>query len=103
MKIPKSLQILFVALVIAFLVSVISTKRAKFLSLQYEKIGEISINGGRVRGGGGIIPGPFPVMEGTNLITSYQDSAAVYALASGKKDVTYCVIDGRLVDNKTSS
>jgi hypothetical protein len=35
-----------------------------------------------------------------NAVTSYQDSAAVYALShEEKKDVTYCVIDGRLVDH----
>jgi hypothetical protein len=104
MQVPKSLLFLIVTLTIGFVASVWSTKRAKILNAQYEKIFDVQLqermNGARV--------GPImrtgradPANETTNLITSYHDSAAVYAMSTGNKgkDVTYCVVDGRLVDS----
>jgi hypothetical protein len=95
MEIPNSLLIFLATLIAGFLISVVRTKRSKILQLQYEKIGEINRNN---------IPNGVSLsvrngMGTTSAISSYQDSGAEYAMPSGsKKDVTYCVIDGRLVD-----
>jgi hypothetical protein len=62
--------------------------RAKSKQSKYEKVGESAPT-----------EGSYPPATAAT-ITSYQDSAAVhYALPQNKKDVTYCVIDGRLVDD----
>lgn len=91
MQIPNSLQTLLAILLAGFVFSVWSTKRAKVNQVKYEKIGDVSnpINGSRI-----------PVNREISTISSYQDSAAVYALSpKSKNDITYCVIDGRLIDN----
>lgn len=98
MEVPGSLLILLGALIAGFLIAVVRTKRSKILQLQvqYEKIGETNRNNLPNGNSLSIRNG----MERAAAISSYQDSAAVYAMPSGsKKDVTYCVIDGRLVDN----
>jgi hypothetical protein len=104
MEIPKSLLFLLVTLTIGFIASVWSTKRKKILNAQYEKIFDVQLQ----QRGNGARTGPVMgvgragiVNETTNLLTSYHDSAAVYAMSQGNKtkDVTYCVVDGRLVDS----
>lgn len=96
MEVPGSLLILLGALITGFLIAVVQTKRSKILQVQYEKIGETNRNNLPNGNSLSIRNG----MERAADISSYQDSAAVYAMPSGsKKDVTYCVIDGRLVDN----
>lgn len=90
MQIPNGLMIFLAVLIIGFVLSVMRTKRAKLMRIQYEKIGDAS------NGANGI---SYPKANEATMITSYQDPAAVYAIPSAnKKDVTYCVIDGRLVD-----
>jgi Beta-glucan synthesis-associated protein SKN1/KRE6/Sbg1 len=86
MIIPKSMAVVVVLLSIGFLLSMFGTIRAKSKRPHYQKIGNASAAG----------PNGFPT------IVSYQDSAALhYALPPQmKKDVTYCVIDGRLVDDR---
>jgi hypothetical protein len=82
MIIPRSMAIVVILLLGGFLLSMFGTLRAKAKRPKYQRLG-----GAAVR-------------NGMPTITSYQDSAAVYALpAKGKTDVTYCVIDGRMVDD----
>lgn len=90
--IPRSMLIVIALLAAGFLLSMLGTIRTKSKLPKYRKIGNAP----------GYNGGASPVSRaGEPRITSYQDSAAVhYALPpQHKKDVTYCVIDGRLVDN----
>jgi hypothetical protein len=90
MQIPKSLLIFLAILVVGFTMSVIRTKQEKLMRIKYEKIGEVC---------NGVNGKSFPSTVGTTVTASYQESAAVYSLPStNKKDVTYCVIDDRLVN-----
>lgn len=87
MIIPKSLAIVVILLAVGFLISMCGAIRANSKLPKYQKLSN----------GNALAPNGLPT------IISYQDSAAVhYALApkQQKKDVTYCVIDGRLVDNR---
>jgi hypothetical protein len=94
MVIPKSMLIAATILSIGFLLSLLRTVRAKIRLPKYQKLGDASVmsNNGSAR-----------VTKVTEpAITSYQDSAAVlYTLPhhEQKRDVTYCVIDDRLVGN----
>jgi hypothetical protein len=86
MKVPKSMMVTISFLALGFFVLMVGTIRANGKRQKYQSLSNVALNGRKA------IP----------TITSYQDSAAVYALPSEneKKDVTFCVIDGRLVDNR---
>ena len=98
MIIPKSMIILVAMLAAGFLLSMLGTIREKSRQPKYIKVGDVRSNPGPNSNGG--------ALSGTALqesvVSSYQDSAAVhYALPPQRsQDVTYCVIDGRLVDDQ---
>jgi hypothetical protein len=94
MVIPKSMLIVAIILSIGFLFSLLRTVRAKIRLPKYQKLGDASMMSNNVSKRVTKVTEP--------AITSYQDSAAVlYTLPrhEQKRDVTYCVIDDRLVDN----
>jgi hypothetical protein len=71
---------------LGFIFLMFGTVRANRKRPKYQSLGNAAIN----------------ARKGATVTTSYQDSAAAYALPAEneKKDVTFCVIDGRLVDNR---
>lgn len=74
-------------LAVGFVVSMIGAIRANSKRAKYHRVGNASTFG----------------RNGIPPITSYQDASAAvqYSLPPNlKKDVTYCVIDGRLVDDR---
>jgi hypothetical protein len=88
---PKSLLVLAAVFVIAFLGSIFGTVRKKSSeSARYQKIP--GVNNGRNNELSNFAPTVDPT-------SSYQHQHNHYALPSKKKEVTYCVIDGRLVDS----
>jgi len=99
MMIPKSMVILVAMLGVGFLLSMLGTIREKSRQPKYLKVGDVRANVGTKNNGGQ----PSGSMVQESSVTSYQDSAAVhYALPpQHNQDVTYCVIDGRLVDEST--
>jgi len=98
--IPKSMVILIVMLAVGFLLSMLGTIRAKARQPKYLKIGDARANPASNKNGGN---NDSRVVQ-ESVITSYQDTAAVhYALPpQHTQDVTYCVIDGRLVDDNNT-
>jgi dsRNA-specific ribonuclease len=87
MVIPKSMAITATALALGFLLAMIGAIRANSNKLKYQRIRNVSTS----------------VRNGIPPITSYQDASAAvqYSLPQNhKSDITYCVIDGRLVDDK---
>lgn len=97
MMIPKSMIILVAMLAVGFLLSMLGTIQEKSKQPKYQRIGDAYANPGDPNNGGTLMS---PMLQ-EPAISSYQDSAAVhYALPpQHKQDVTYCVIDGRLVDD----
>lgn len=81
------------ALAVGFLYAMFRTHSKNAKMSKYRAISEARLTNSRYSGG---------ETKGTSSISSYQDSAAVhYALSPDKfKDRTYCVIDGRLVDER---
>jgi hypothetical protein len=87
MVIPKSMAITAVVLAFGFGVSMIGAIRANSKRPKYQRLGNAA-----TLNRNGIPP-----------ITSYQDASAAvqYSLPPNlKSDITYCVIDGRLVDDR---
>jgi hypothetical protein len=88
MVIPKSLRIVIGLLVAGFILSLTISIHTKGKEYNYQKIGGVAMSDNPSQ----------PGSNGTNF--SYQDSANPhYALPPTQKVVTYCVIDGRLVDS----
>jgi len=87
MIIPRSLIVVLTLLVLTFLSSLIGAARARAREFKYQKI-------------------PY-VVKSERFSTSPPNSGASYqqpaqdhyALPAKQKEVTYCVIDGRLVDS----
>lgn len=76
-----------ILLIIGFLISMFGAIRAKSKKTKYQRVGNASMD----------------TRNGIPTITSYQDASAAvqYSLPSNlKSDITYCVIDGRLVDDR---
>ena len=72
---------------VGFLISMFGAIRAKSNKSKYQRIGNVSADN----------------RNGIPTITSYQDASAAvqYSLPSNlKSDITYCVIDGRLIDDR---
>jgi hypothetical protein len=89
---PKSLLVLAAVLVIAFLGSIVGSVRKKSSELaRYQKIP--GVPNGRINELSNFAP------TVVDPASSYQHQHNHYALPSKKKEVTYCVIDGRLVDS----
>ena len=87
MVIPKSMAITAMFLTVGFLLSMFVAIRNNSRKAKYQQIGHATMVN----------------RNGIPPITSYQDASAAvqYALPSNlKSDVTYCVIDGRLVDDR---
>lgn len=87
MVIPRSMAIVASVLALGFLVSMIGAIRANSKRTKYNRVGNASASS----------------RNGIPPITSYQDASAAvqYSLPPNlKKDITYCVIDGRLVDDR---
>lgn len=97
MMIPKSMLVLVLFLAVGFLLSMLGTVRSKSRVHKYERIGDTRAYSNDTKNGGTLFSPVVP----ESAINSYQDSAAMhYALPpQSKQDVTYCVIDGRLVDD----
>jgi hypothetical protein len=87
---PKSLLIVIALLIAGFILSLtISMIRVKGKETNYQKVGGIGMGDNRSQSG---------PASGANF--SYQNSAAAqYAIPPTQNVVTYCVIDGRLVDS----
>lgn len=87
MVIPRSMAIVASVLALGFLISMIGSIRTNSKRTKYHRVGNASsVN-----------------RNGIPPITSYQDASAAvqYSLPPNlKSDVTYCVIDGRLVDDR---
>jgi hypothetical protein len=88
--IPKSLSTVIALLIAGFIVSLtISMIRVKGKESNYQKVGSVGMNGSPSQSG-----------AASSGASSYQNSdGAQYALPPSQKVVTYCVIDGRLVDS----
>ena len=87
MVIPRSMAITAVLLVVGFFLSIFGAIRAGSKENKYQRLGNANIVN----------------RNGIPPITSYQDASAAvqYSLPSSQKsDITYCVIDGRLVDDR---
>jgi hypothetical protein len=87
MVIPRSMAIAAIFLAVGFLLSMFCAIRTNSKKSKYQQLGTAS----------------FANRNGIPPITSYQDASAAvqYALPSNvKSDITYCVIDGRLVDDR---
>jgi hypothetical protein len=86
--VPKSLFTVIALLIAGFIVSLtISMIRLKGKESNYQKVGAVGMN-------------DTPSQTGAVPGTSYQNSDSTqYALPTTQKVVTYCVIDGRLVDS----
>lgn len=82
---PRGLVVILVMLVSGFGLSLSGSMRSKSVETKYQALG-----------GAGGAPSSAPASAGQG---SYQSSASDgYAIPAQQKDVTYCVIDGRLVD-----
>lgn len=92
---PKSLLVVLALLVVIFFFSMIRTIQANKKKYLYRRLAD-GTGSTTKRGGGSVNSRSIPP------ISSYQDSAAVhYALPNQqRKDITYCVVDGRLVDDR---
>jgi hypothetical protein len=91
MVIPKSMAITALVLSVGFVLSMIGTIRTNSKKLKYQRLGNAT---------------NFNRNNGIPTITSYQDASAAvqYSLPSTlKSDITYCVIDGRLVDDGSNN
>ena len=87
MLIPRSMAISAAFLIVGFFLLMFGALRTKSERAKYQRIGNASL----------------VTRNGIPPITSYQDASAAvqYSLPSNlKSDVTYCVIDGRLVDDR---
>lgn len=93
---PKSLLVVLMLLIVIFFFSMLQTIRDNKKKPLYRRLGDATISSPKRNSGGSVNSRSIPP------ISSYQDSAAVhYALPQQqKKDVTYCVVDGRLVDDR---
>lgn len=89
MMIPKSLIIVVCLLLLGFLGSLMGTVRAKAKEAHYKRLSGAIPHGGTPS---------FPVNQATTGSYQHQGSDH-YALPPKQKEVTYCVIDGRLVDS----
>jgi hypothetical protein len=90
MVIPKSMAIAAIVLSLGFILSMIGTIRTNSKKLKYQRLGNVTTLN----------------RNGIPAITSYQDASAAvqYSLPSTlKSDVTYCVIDGRLIDDRKNN
>lgn len=85
---PPGLMLVLCLLIGGFFVSMTGIlRRKKYLEKKYESVG----NTGSL--------GSSSTQGNTAAVMSYQNPASVdYSIPSQQKDVTYCVIDGRLVD-----
>jgi hypothetical protein len=90
--IPKSLLIVIALLIAAFILSLtISMIRVKGKESNYQKVGGVGMSDNRSQSS---------AASGSNFASSYQNSDSTqYAIPPAQKVVTYCVIDGRLVDS----
>lgn len=87
--IPPSLIVVIALFVIAFLSSLLGAARARAIEAKYMKTSYVANS----KSDGTSINPP-------SVGESYQQPAQEhYALPAKKKEVTYCVIDGRLVDS----
>jgi hypothetical protein len=87
MVVPRSMAIAAIILALGFFLSMFGAIRTNSNKAKYQRVGNASIVN----------------RNGIPPITSYQDASAAvqYALPSNlKSDITYCVIDGRLVDDR---
>lgn len=87
MVIPRSMAITAFFLTFGFFLSMFGAIRAKSKKSKYQRVGNANMDN----------------RNGIPTITSYQDASAAvqYSLPSNlKSDITYCVIDGRLVDDR---
>lgn len=93
-------MIILVAMLAAgFLLSMLSTIREKSRQPKYLKVGDVrSIPSPNKNGGAFTVA----ALE-DSVVASYQDSVAIHyaLLPEQNRDVTYCVIDGRLVDDQS--
>ena len=86
MVVPPGLVVFICVLIGGFGISYGGLIRKMSSETKYEVIGGAGTIGNST--------GPGPILS-----TSYQNPASVdYAISTQPKDVTYCVIDGRLVD-----
>jgi hypothetical protein len=89
MWIPPSLFLIVVSLVVGFAAMLAGIIRRHKRDAKYHKIS----NGSTVPASGDSAPRSY------NSPSSYQNSGSTdYALPTNQKVVTYCVIDGRLID-----
>lgn len=87
MVIPKGLAMTIGVLVLGFFFSFARTIRKKSTESGYRKLDATNMVA-------------YTGLTPTNHSTSYQNPTSdQYALPKNQKDLTYCVIDGRLVDS----
>jgi hypothetical protein len=83
---PASLITIIVVLIIGFGLALTGIIRRRMKDASYTKLS----NG---------LPGPAAGDSAARTTASYQNSGSTdYALPTNQKVVTYCVIDGRLID-----
>lgn len=99
MIIPKGMVILVAMLAAGFLLSLLGTIREKSRQPKYLKVGDVRSN--PIPNKNGRAHSAAPLEDA--VVASYQDSAAIHyaLLPQQNRDVTYCVIDGRLVDDQS--
>ena len=99
MMIPRGMIILVAMLAVGFLLSMFGTIREKSRQPKYVKVGDVRSYPSPNKNGGT----HAAVALEESAVASYQDSAAInYALLPQQnRDVTYCVIDSRLVDDES--
>ena len=90
MVIPPSLIVVIALLIIAFLSSLVGAARARARETKYLKVAYVANS----KSDGTSSSPPSAGVE-----TYQQPAQDHYALPAKKKEVTYCVIDGRLVDS----
>lgn len=98
MRMPSSLVSLFVVLVICFLVLIVGAKTTKAKEKEYMTVP--GYNPFEAPHSSHAIveqasAGPYPIYNNGSYQHSNPDH---YSLPEKQKEVTYCVIDGRLVD-----
>jgi hypothetical protein len=87
MVMPRGLATVIVVLLLGFIYSMAHTVRSKTPEIGYKKAGLENRSG-------------YGSMQPTISSSAYRDSAnEPYALPNNQKSLTYCVIDGRLVDS----
>jgi len=91
MVVPPSLIVVVVLLVVAFMSSLVGTARARAREAKQNKMKHALKSDG---GGSGASP-----PNAASAAPYQQPAQDHYALPAKRKEVTYCVIDGRLVDS----